>query len=286
MGRVVIQIIAVLLLATFQAAFSGQVQQRGWKGIVPLHSTRAEVEAQLGKSSEACQCSYKNPNEAVVIDYAKGPCKGPPHGWNVPAEKVLQITLFPKSKLSLAQLGLDEKEYPKTQGVGETAVYYTNVQEGIKYSVHDGEVHSISYIPSSRDTSLRCAGFPEYDGGVREYRPYAAFSVKAQMIEQRLDEFGLQLADNDKLRGFIVAYAGQVAKPGEAKLLAEKAKRGLVQRLKIPTNRIIEIDGGFRETAEYELFLLPPEVAPPNPTPTVSSNQVRILRRRSRQKTR
>ena len=176
-GRRIIQIIAVLLFAAFQPAFSGQVPQRGWQGIVPLHSTRTEVEAKLGKPSGACQCRYETSNEAVVVDYAKGPCKGSPHGWNVAAGTVLQFTVLPKLKLSLAQLGLKEKEYARSEGIGETAVYYTSVPAGIKYSVHDSEVHSISYIPSRSDIGLRCKGFPDYDGGVREYQPYAAFSA-------------------------------------------------------------------------------------------------------------
>ena len=279
-GSRVLQIIALLLLAAFQSPFSGQGPQRGWQGIVPLHSTRAEVEAKLGKPSGACQCRYEASNEAIVVDYAKGPCKGSPHGWNVPAGTVLQITVFPKSKLSIAQSGFNEKEYARSEGVGETAVYYTSVQEGIKHSVHDGEVHSISYIPSRSDINLRCAGFPDYDGGVREYQPYAAFSAKAQMIEQRFEEFGAQLATNDKLKGFIITYAGQVAKQGEAKMMAEKAKQDLTKRLRIPANKIVVIDGGFRENAEYDLFLLSPDVPSPSPTPTLSSNQVRILKRR------
>jgi len=226
------------------------------------------------------------PNEAVVIDYAKGPCQGSPHGWKVPAGTVLQITLFPKSKLSLAQLGLIEKGYASNQGAGETAVYYTNLQEGMKYTIHDGEVHSISYIPSRKDIGRRCAGFPEYDGGVREYQPYAAFSAKAQMIDQRLGEFGAQLADNFKLRGFIITYAGRVAKSGEARLMAEKAKLSLTKTLGVLADRIVAIDGGFRETPEYELFLLPKEVASPAPTPSVSSSQVRILRQHGRSRRR
>lgn len=235
-GKVVIQLIAVVLLAAFQP-FYGQAPQRGWAGIVPLHSTRTEVEARLGKPSGACQSCYGNANESVVIDYAKGPCKGPPHGWNVPAGTVLQINLYPKSKSPIAQLGLNEQEYDLSQGVGETAVYYTNVREGIKYAVNDGVVHSISYIPSRREINLRCKGFPAYEGGVREYRPYAAFSAKAQMIDQRLGEFGLQLANNERLKGFIITYAGQVAKPGEAKLMGETAKLGLIQTLGLPAGR-------------------------------------------------
>ena len=281
-GKVVIQIIAVLLLATFQPIlWPGASNAAGtelFRCIRPEPKLRHGLESHRARASPAMEMRMKS----VVIDYAKGPCKGPPHGWNVPAGTVLQINLYPKSKSPIAQLGLNEKEYDLSQGVGETAVYYTNVREGIKYAVNDGVVHSISYIPSRREINLRCKGFPAYEGGVREYRPYAAFSAKAQMIDQRLGEFGLQLADNERLKGFIITYAGQVAKPGEAKLMGETAKLGLIQTLGLPAGRIILIDGGFRETAEYELFLLSPEKPSPAPTPTLSSNQVKILGQRGR----
>lgn len=285
-GRVRIQIITVLILATFPAVFSAQSRQRGWAGIVPLHSTRADVEAKLGKSSDACQCRYRNPNEIIAIDYAKGPCNGAPHGWKVSAGTVLQITVHPTTQLSLAQLGVNNHEYARSESLGEPVVHYTNLQLGIKYSVSDGTVKSIAYIPSRKDLGLRCVGFPPYEGGVREYQPYTAFSAKAQMIEERLGEFAAQLADNDRLKGFIIAYAGKVARRGEAKLMAAKAKRGLTSRLGLPAGRIKVIDGGFRDTAEYELFLLPPEIPSPAPTPTLSSNQVRILGQRVRRQRR
>jgi len=48
----------------------------GWKGIVPLRSTRSEVEYQLGKPVATCEytCTYETPNERVSIVYSTDPC--------------------------------------------------------------------------------------------------------------------------------------------------------------------------------------------------------------------
>lgn len=275
------RIITALLLMTFQVSVTDQPQMRGWKGILPLHSTRTDVEKLLGKSSDTCNCRYGGANEAVVIHYAKGPCKGPPHGWKVPAGTVLDIKLYPKSQLLIAQLGLNTTEYNRSLSVGEFVVFFTNVEEGIQYTVNDEKVASVSYIPSRRDFSLRCEGFPEYDGRVREYHPYAAFSTRAQFIEQRLDEFGLQLANHERLQGYIITYAGRVAKSGEGKRMGEEAKRGLIKSLNLPGDRIITIDGGFREEAEFELHLVPKGMAAPSPTPTLTPSEVTVTRERS-----
>lgn len=118
----------------------------GWRGIIPLHSTRALVEAVLGKSDDACRCKFKTPNESVVIDYSKGPCKGPPYGWNVHAGTVVQITVYPKSELSLRQLNLDFTEYVRSQDPSESTLHYINAEAGVKYSVQDNRIHSITYI--------------------------------------------------------------------------------------------------------------------------------------------
>jgi hypothetical protein len=277
-----IKVIAGQLFLLMVATFSDGIQERGCRGILPLRSTISDVKERLGESSDACQCIFHNPNETVRIAYAKGPCKGPPYGWNVSSGTVLEVTVFPKTSIAISSLGLDAEKYIRSQDIGEMTIHYTNIEEGIKYAVQNGAVHSISYIPSSKDSNLRCEGFPSYDGGIREYQPYASFSIKAQMIDERLDEFAAQLAHRNNTKGYIITYAGQVSQKGEAKIMAEKAKQRLTDVRNIPASKIITIDGGFRETAEYELFLIPLEMLSPTPTPTVSSNQVKIIGKHKR----
>lgn len=248
-----------------------------WRGIVPLHSTVDTVETILGRSDDPCRCRFKTPNESVVIDYAKGPCKGPPYGWNVLAGTVLQIKVYPRQETQISEQELLKQNFVKSSEIDTPTLFYTNVQRGLRYAVYDGKISSVSYIPTSNNISLRCQGFPEYDGGLREYHPYSVFSKKAQLIDERISEFALQLANNPSVVGYVITYGGAVSKKGEAKAMGEYAKRVITAKNRVPSARVIIIDGGFRGDAEFELFLVPNEMPPPAPTPTLATNQVKIV---------
>ena len=135
-----------------------------WRGIVPLHSTRADVEKLLGpaKPSKQTEMSdYETENEEVTVLYASGPpCSN--NGfrmWKVPHDTVVGIIIHPKKELLLANLNLDDRQYKKTdsQGHGPPYFYYTNEQEGHQYEVTQGRIMSIVYTGTAKDKNdLRC----------------------------------------------------------------------------------------------------------------------------------
>jgi hypothetical protein len=49
-------------------AVSSQAEE--WRGIVPLRSTRADVERMLGAGSGECNCLYQTNSEHLVILYS------------------------------------------------------------------------------------------------------------------------------------------------------------------------------------------------------------------------
>src|SRR5688500_20379271 len=67
----------IFLLFSMLLAVPG-AEPKGWRGIVPLHSTRAEVERLLGPPTEQKSeffVVYRAENETVIIYYARGlPC--------------------------------------------------------------------------------------------------------------------------------------------------------------------------------------------------------------------
>ena len=82
-------------------AFSqhSQTQTRGWHGIVPLHSTRQDVERLLGSSREGCHCTYSLGNANVFVQYSVEPCLDVrERGWKVPKDTVINISVYPKVK--------------------------------------------------------------------------------------------------------------------------------------------------------------------------------------------
>lgn len=166
------------VLACSLAMGSSSVTQKvgGWRGLVPLYSKRADVERLLGVATGNCKCIYRTDNELVYVEYARSFCKGNPPGWNVPAETVLTLTVTPRLDQLLSELNLDLSEF-ETRRDDAMTIYYTDRREGIKYAVTErGIVESVSYIPSTKDSHLRCASFPSDDGSVTRHRPFDFYS--------------------------------------------------------------------------------------------------------------
>src|SRR5258707_5582224 len=223
---------------------------KDWRGIVPLHSTRTDVERLLGPAEKPGPISiYKTPNESLYVGYATEPCKGSMPGWNVTAGTVLQLTVTSQHEQPFSDLGLDLGRYTKSYDDAMNA-YYTNVSEGIKYAVSsNGAVESVSYIPSVRDSNLRCRGFPSYSGEVannqRLFDSYGDLSWEDETAH--LDNFAIQLQNDPDSIGYIIVYAGRRACFGEAKDRALRAKKYVVETRGIQESRIKWIDGGYRD---------------------------------------
>lgn len=134
---------------------------KGWRGIVPLHSTRVDVERLLGSPSETNGHSsvYKLKNENVIVHYSDEPCRADREGgWNVPRDTVVRITLAPKTVRHFSDLQLDEKYKKTVSGDATSFVLYVNEEEGIAYEVHEeaGQVVATYYEPAASDSRLRC----------------------------------------------------------------------------------------------------------------------------------
>lgn len=131
-------------------------QSKGWRGIVPLHSTRADVIRLLGPPNLDGDL-YDLDNKTVHIEYSDGPCDKGRSGWNVPRDTVVSISLAPNQDLKFSDLQIDKRKYKKARD-GELPewFYYTNEAEGITISVREGEVGNIYYNPTSKDDHLRC----------------------------------------------------------------------------------------------------------------------------------
>lgn len=136
-------------------------QAKEWRGIVPLHSTRTDVERLLGKPN-AKYDRYDFDNERVDITYSRHSCAEGAQ-WNVPRDTVTQIRISPKQKLRLADLQLDLSKYKKVNDPHvQVHTIYWNEEEGIQYVVFvgggedDGMILEIYYEPATTDASLRC----------------------------------------------------------------------------------------------------------------------------------
>jgi hypothetical protein len=130
----------------------------GWHGIIPLQSTRADVERLLGRSADPSGCIYKTQHEVVFIEYAQHSCKDNPEGWNVPGNTVMLISVASKTELRLTDLNINLATYKKTEDTEMPGrYYYFNEEKGILIiALGNGMVGSINYQPTKDDNNLRC----------------------------------------------------------------------------------------------------------------------------------
>lgn len=134
------------------------VKGQDWRQIVPLKSTRAEVERLLGSTTGAYFAQYELKQGSLFIEYSSGPCKAERKGgWNVPKDVVTMVHFTPKHRTRIADLKLDPKKFRKIVDdhvIG--ALYYVNDEDGITYAVQNGRVDFVEYHSAKRDENLYC----------------------------------------------------------------------------------------------------------------------------------
>lgn len=277
MNSAIMTIGCVLVMLT-TSSFS---DAEGWRGIVPLHSTCEDAKRLLGITK--CETgSYDFRDERAFIWFSEKPCAD---GWNVPSGTVTSIEVFPKKKLQLATLNIDERKLKKEAGQSAAdAVRYIDENEGLIITVcPDGEVKSIAYIPAAKDNHLRYPNSltdQSTTGGdphsIIKFDEYGNLAINEE--HKRLDDFALMLQNEPNTQGFIIAYAGRRARAGEAQVRAERAKNYLVNTRNIESARIVTVDGGYREELTVELFVGAKGGAAPIPSPTVCPSEVQIIK--------
>jgi hypothetical protein len=258
----------VLLLTLFVGSVVQSASETGWRGIVPLRSTRTQVERELGPLDTNCQC-YKMEHEIVHVTYANGRCTGDLPGWNVPQDTVLTLTIRPFREILWSEIEPNKKDFVRTMDDTFTA-YYGNGNKGLRYSVSSaGLVKSVSYLPSNKDNSYRCAGFPLSDGGITDYSPYDQFPYDSlNDITSRLGEFTVRLQKLPTYSGYIVVYAGRKQETHEVASFAKRAREYLIKEFHANPKTIVALNGGYRGEPVVELFLIPSTWPSPVPTPT------------------
>ena len=260
---------------------------KGWRGIVPLHSTRSQVEQLLGPPTEQINTNsvvYKTPNETVLIYYANGrPCGiGERYSrWLVDPNIVTAIFITPYPGSPMSQLNIDQNGYKKFIRGHLSETQYINTREGEALTVVGNEVRSINYFAAADDSHLECPGLPKAVNTNCEYLPDPFDSlgdIRAGQENLLLDNFFVALSKR-KAIAYIIAYGGKRSRPDEAKKRADRAKRYLVAVRHFPNDQIKTRDGGYREKGDLELYVVSKGVCPPTPSPTVDPRDVQINKR-------
>jgi hypothetical protein len=104
----------------------------------------------------------------------------------------------------------------------------------------------------------------------------------------RLDNLYIEMQRAPNSIAYILVYAGRRSCRGIAQARSQRARNYLVNERGIQADRVVTIDGGYREDLTTELFLFPREAPPAVAAPTLDPQdvQVRECRANSRRRNR
>jgi len=277
------------VLACVFAFAPKDVAGKAWRGIVPLHSTRADVEKLLGGPTFE-DSGYDIDGERVLVSYSAQGCEeGLPGGWNVPPNTVVSIAVSSTNDLKLADVLVPGRNYEQVYGAHTPHIDYVDVQDGVRYQTVEGSVQTISYFGAEADDKkLRCGEYkyaapvPAETKNKFEQYPYDSYGkIPFEDAEARLDNFVIQLLNLNRgtphYRGFIIVYAGRSAHDREAQSVAECSKNYLVKVREADSETIVAVDGGHRDEFIVELYIMPNDAYPPMLMPKVGPRKVEIL---------
>ena len=135
------------------------VNAEPWRGIVPLKSTRSDVERLLGKPQPGgidSYVTYKLETEEVRVVYAdRKLCSRPDRcDCRVPDDTVLHIVVRLKTTIKFSSLELDKSNFhPIVNPENANNVAYSNSEVGVMYviSKRDDLVLYVQYGPTLKD---------------------------------------------------------------------------------------------------------------------------------------
>ena len=289
----------VCLVMILVLGCAGSVAAKDWRGILPMHSTRADVERVLGPAHEpsnrgtnvvavnnAWAIYYLDEAEVRILYSQQSGTQGkcPPA---VPDGTVMMIQVMPNAGQPVKDLNLQKgfRKFNPTSDKESLYEGFINEEDGFVVRTNKGTVDLMVYLASANDRP-RC---PDYYGTNTEL--FVAVGMRCglgskfdeygdQPFEDekaRLDNLAIQISLDPELKGHVIVYAGQKATVAQAQIHANRIKNYLVSVRELDPKRVSVVDGGYREDFTVQLYVIPSVVGPPEPTPTVEAKDVELV---------
>jgi hypothetical protein len=236
-----------------------------WREIVPLHSTRADVEKLIGSPMQPNGITYDLKSERVNVVYSAGSCEKDRVEWNVPTDTVIGIMIYPQKRLMLPDLGFALDKFDKfINPQNPDFIAYSNKEEGMGFGAKpSGEVQVIQYFPAAKDSHLRCPNFSpnRVTMGELEYFKFDEFSNLSRGDERaRLNNFATRLSSRPDTKAYVIVYPGKREKVSIATARANRIKSYLVNTRRIDSARVDTIVGRRMESSKTKLFVVPTNI--------------------------
>jgi hypothetical protein len=157
-----------LFMAALVVVAAVSTYAKDWRGIVPLHSTRADVERLLGppETDRGSAIFYSIEFSRVMIEFPQARCSQPGSLWNVASNIVTDIWVTRRSPHEVRFGDINVSSGFRTEKDPELdyILYYINDAEGISYEVDtsygtdaNGAVVVLTkYFPPAKENDLRC----------------------------------------------------------------------------------------------------------------------------------
>lgn len=100
--------------------------------------------------------------------------------------------------------------------------------------------------------------------------------------EAMLDNFAATLASEPQSTVYVITYGGRRGPRGEARAVLARLRRYLAGKRGVADERIVTVEGGYREEVTTELWDVPAGGTPPVPTPTIDPGDVEFTDRMPR----
>jgi len=116
-----------------------------------------------------------------------------------------------------------------------------------------------------------------------ECRSFDQFqSVAFDDDKARFDNLAIELQGSPDATAYIFVYGGRTSRAGQAEMLGRRSLDYLTATRGVDAQRVVVINGGYRDTDFFEIWVCPPGAKPPQPTPTVQPGDVQPAPERAR----
>jgi hypothetical protein len=265
-----IRILKLLLFFAWLALMlSATAKAQAWRQIVPLRTTRNDVERLLGPAKIVGSVpTYYFDDEKVEVFYAQYKCGDRLNSerWNVPLDTVLSIHVVPKQLRRIEEMHLDLSRFRKERWMWDVpnSSLLVNDVEGITLFLGDDIVGAYSYGPRASDRPLRCPDYSEEEERRRRDCFPAALAVECSSEEisvgQTIECKVISDAPNPGFEWIISPGSSQSSHNGKAITVTLNDAR----RSKIEVSVKIVAPNVFFDTASWELRVVKAKRKPPS----------------------
>ena len=98
----------------------------------------------------------------------------------------------------------------------------------------------------------------------------------------RFDNLGVGLQGAPDSQAYIIIYSGRTSRVGQVDMLTRRTLEYLSTARQIDSNRVMIVNGGYRETDYFDIWICPPGAKHPEATPTVQPGDVQPMKERTR----